>query len=242
MRAHLTIVAVLAAAMSVPGHAVAAPAGMITGAMFLDADRDHELDDGEEMVPGARVTLLDAGGTQLDATSADGIGHYGFTVPPGEYVVRPAGHRYGGQPKDVRVRADGEQVSADLPLSGGLVAGVSWWDADRDGIRDGAREAPDRGRTVKIVGVDHLYQRGTRTAPDGGFRFRDVPAGSYEVRVLTTVPERFAPPHAGNDRTHDSDVTASRDGYGIIPARVTHHGGTGFASDVHLGSGVVSGR
>jgi protocatechuate 3,4-dioxygenase beta subunit len=65
--------------------------------VFEDANNNGVRDAGEPGIPGATVTLLDAGGNPITATTTDGTGNYRFdNLPPGTYTVlalAPAGFR-----------------------------------------------------------------------------------------------------------------------------------------------------
>jgi len=68
-----------------------------------------------------------------------------------------------------------------------------------DGNRDGRINGPEQGlgkRTVELLDKENAVVATTRTRPDGGFVFEDMPLGSYKVRevlppgtVSTTPPQ-----------------------------------------------------
>lgn len=233
-----TAIGILLAAVAIPSQpaeaAGAEPTGLVTGTVFLDANRDNELDDGEHVLPGEHLTLRDGSGSYVRSTSTDGIGHYSFTVPLGEYHLDVSGSRYGGASRDVRLTREGEQVGADFAKVGAPVAGQLWQESNANAVRD-EHDVPVAGRTIRIVGVN--YHRRTTTTADGRFRFPDVPAGSYEVHVPADGAESFTTPLAGDDPTVDSDVTESFRGNGKILTRVTKAGDGELVSDTHLGAG-----
>ncbi|MFF8565421.1 SdrD B-like domain-containing protein [Streptomyces albidoflavus] len=70
-------------------------AGRIGGLVWKDQNRDGLRDEGEPLIPGVRVALLDADGEPVRSASGDPLtavtdreGAYGFTVPLGDYRVR----------------------------------------------------------------------------------------------------------------------------------------------------------
>ncbi len=153
------------------------PAGTITG-RFLFPDGTG--------VPGAQVTLTDAGGTPraftTTASDAEHVGRFAFpTVPVGSYGLQgfdPATGRRGAS--GVRVDRDGQAVTADFAaVSLGTVTGTVF-------AGDGTTRVA--GADVRIAPTG-LYSQAalTQSGPDGTFTFPGVSAGGFTVQASDPV-------------------------------------------------------
>ncbi|VTU00006.1 repeat domain protein : Cna B domain protein OS=Herpetosiphon aurantiacus (strain ATCC 23779 / DSM 785) GN=Haur_1649 PE=4 SV=1: Cna_B: CarboxypepD_reg: DUF11: Cna_B: Cna_B: CarboxypepD_reg: Cna_B: Cna_B [Gemmataceae bacterium] len=176
----------------------------LSGTVFLDADKDGQLDPGESGIPGVRVTLRNAAGTVVGVRTTDASGNYAFpNLVPGVYTVtetQPAG--YGNPPSGPfapnvrRVRITNQfltdQNFGDTPAG---LSGVVYEDVNNDGRKQGG-EAPIAGATVTLFhAVTGALLRTTATAADGTYSFTNLTAGRY--RIVETQPGGYAD---GRDR------------------------------------------
>ncbi|KGM18331.1 hypothetical protein MA47_08290 [Corynebacterium auriscanis] len=98
------------------------------------------------------------------------------------------------------------------------VSGKYFTDVDHSNTQidgDGSLE----GKTVILyeVGEDGALKKvsETTTGKDGGYSFKDLPAGDYRVGFLKPESADFASPNIGGDETKDSDVTENREEDGV---------------------------
>ncbi|MER6673305.1 MFS transporter [Streptomyces sp. NPDC000983] len=122
-------------------------------------------------VPGAALTLIDAGGEQTGRGGSGADGRYALSAPgPGAYVLIAAAG--GHQPQAVAVTVGERPVDLDVLLGGaGRVAGT---------VR-----TPDGGAvpeaTVTLTDVDGRVVATTRSGPLGDFAVTELPAGEYTL-------------------------------------------------------------
>jgi hypothetical protein len=107
---------------------------------------------------------------------------------------------------EVTLPSGGSNSNSDLglyvPL--GSVTGVVWIDLDGDNVRD---VSETRVEGVLVILVDADGNEVARTTSDGSGRyiFSDVEAGDYHVEFYVEGPFDGVEPHAGSDRSIDSD-------------------------------------
>lgn len=197
----------------------------ISGRVHVDADGDCVYDEGELLLSGVRIRLIDASGREVANTTTNALGRYSFEgLSPGTYTVveeQPAGYFEGSaKPGNAGGRADNASRISDVTLTSGLVAvdydfcekppaeisGVVFVDRDADCIHD------DDERTLSGVRIDIFDSAGrlvatTMTDDNGMYRFENLPEGTYTVRQ--TQPEGFfqggqkAGSHGGDDSVDD---------------------------------------
>ena len=166
------------------------PAASLGDFVFEDSDADGVQDDGEQGIGGVTVKLLDADGNELDSTTTESDGSYGFTaLTPGDYKVmftQPDGFD-GISP--VNVGDDAADSDAD-PANGlmsevvtlapgennpnidagfyktATIGDTVFNDLDGDGIQD-AGEPGIAGATVKLLDADGNELDSTTTGSDG---------------------------------------------------------------------------
>ena len=185
------------------------PVGSVEGVVWWDVDGNGDVDGAEPRIPDVAVRLLDASGTEVDATVTGPMGGYGFEfVVPGTYTVEvdPSGLPHGlALSADPDATIDGRH---EVDVAGGVaVTGVDfgargtvtvgdrvWEDVDEDGVYD-AGEAPIANVKVAIrwAGGDGVH--GTAddltwdewTDGDGRYERDDLPAGLFEIEVDTAT-------------------------------------------------------
>lgn len=212
------------ATITVVGKA-APPTGTISGLAFEDADGDGLRADAEALKPGIAVTLLDAGGATVAATTTDAAGAYAFDLLPGgtytvvfagaparEFTARDAGDDARDSDVDAAGRAtveiaEGGAATVDAGYTAGAIAGRAFFDADADGLR-GDAEGGVSGLRVALLDAAGATVAETVTDAGGAYAFADVLAGEYRVAVLDRAGFAFTAKDAGDD-ARDSDVDAA---------------------------------
>lgn len=190
--------------------------------VWADINRNGLQDPGEPGVAGVPVSLQDADGALVVATTTGPHGQYAFShLPDGTYKVcfdagkLPAQYadyqltkpRAGNPGQDsapdpatgctapVQLKADHMQ---DRTLDAGLAPPVNriaarvWSDLNGDGVAD-PNEPGIAGVPVKLRGDDGSQLALTTSGPDGAYAFDDVPDGSYQVCFdLGNLPDAVA--------------------------------------------------
>lgn len=184
------------------------PFGGLAGTAFVDDNGDGTMQSTEEPVGALFVGIYRDDGDGVFDTATDVIvtvvqttpdgGYVAPNLDPGPYVLVPFDSPIPGvtiAPVFAAVTASGTTV-ADLPFErGGSISGAVIFDADGDGARDDG-STPLTGLPVflhrddgdnsfdpdddPVVGV-------AVSGDDGGFRFEDLAAERYFVRVGTTT-------------------------------------------------------
>ena len=186
--------------------------GSVGDRVFRDTNRNGIQDAGETGVPGATVTLTDAGGNPVagvGTATTNGSGDYLFdNLPLGTYRVRfsnlPVGTTYtqANQGTDDTVDSDADPTGLTTPVTltsanrsnRSLDAGVVgilgsigdrvFADANRNGIQDGG-ETGVGGITVTLLDSTGTPVAGVdpvTTNGNGDYLFENVPLGTYRVR------------------------------------------------------------
>jgi hypothetical protein len=96
---------------------------IIGNRVWLDTNTNGIQDTGEEGVPGVCVNIYDASGNQIQKTTTDTNGYYGFNVPPGKYsieFVKPKGMGF-----TQRIPGNDPRYSEGDPLTGRVDVNVS---------------------------------------------------------------------------------------------------------------------
>ncbi len=180
----------------------------VSGIVFHDANRDGNLNVGENPIPAVTIRLVDSTGTMVATTTTLPDGSYLFpNVAPGTYTiieVQPTG--YGdplvgpfapnNRPITVTNIAITNQNYGDT-LS--TLAGSVYVDLNNNGIREGA-EVGISGVSVRLdwAGPDGIFGNGddlagfatTTTGVNGDYLFTDLPTGTYRV-VEPTQPAPY---------------------------------------------------
>ncbi|WP_338760990.1 SdrD B-like domain-containing protein [Massilia sp. METH4] len=204
---------VRAGATTDPADAGVYRAASLGNKVWFDCDGDGIQDAGESGIQGARVTLLDAAGKAIAATTSDANGLYAFTgLKPGTYSVQfdtsalPAGYVVTKQnagsddARDSDIDASGRSQQVTL-VSGenntSVDAGVAqaatigdrvWLDSDADGAQDsGEAGVANVLMTLRDAGGDVVAT--TRTDAYGYYKFFAA-AGTYSVSMQT--PDGYA--------------------------------------------------
>jgi VCBS repeat-containing protein len=139
---------------------------------------------GEAVLPGVGVTLLDADGNELDATTTDGDGNYDFgAVPYGAYQVRfdrPSGLR--PSPQHAAGAAPDADSDADM---GTLIAAVTLTESSPDSATE--TDALFRPNNPPVA-VPDAYEAAYRTPVSGNVLGNDSdPDGDALTAALTTA-------------------------------------------------------
>ncbi len=211
--------------------------GAIGDFVWLDRDGDGGQDAGEPGIAYVPVELtwpgedgvLGGGDDEVFLESTGSDGSYTFAnMPPGEYQIiitgglpaaAPATYDEdgGGDAATTIVLGDGEtHLTADFGFHGTASIGDEvWWDLDGDGTRDvGEPGIPAVDVSLTFAGLDGAFDNGddliftATTDGTGSYLIADLPAGDYEVTIVSGVP-------GGMVQTHDE--TGGLDGMSLVP-------------------------
>ena len=171
----------------------------ISGSIFNDADADVVKDTGEAGISGRKVFLdVDRDGV-LDAgektTTTDAAGNYKFTgLAPGTYGVHDvpvAGWRRTAPSAGYYTvtTTAGQTVSARnfAYTRNVLISGSIFNDADGDRVRDSGEAGLSGWRIFVDRDNDGVFDAGENSVLSdsaGNWRFRQLPAGTYTIRVV----------------------------------------------------------
>lgn len=195
----------------VPSRAV------VSGFVFIDPDADGVLDANESVTSGRTVWndldddgVLDTNEPRANTTSNDGH-RFILVVNPGVLRLRVQLTGFPGwittNPVNSTIAAGERRHHLLLgvgvaPPSGNSVGGYVFNDLDRDGIRDSGENALTSyrvGLDLNKDGAVNFNEPTRQVDPFGFFRFNDLPAGTYDVRLadrarnfLQTVPANGA--------------------------------------------------
>lgn len=178
------------------------PPASISGMIHADMNGDCLYDQGEPLLAGVQVDLLDAQGNVLQSTTTNANGEYRFdNLAPGTYGVfehQPAGYFDSGE----RVGTAGGVLSADdtitqIALGAGVQAvdydfcealpsrieGMVHIDLDGDCVLDpGEQPLPDV--TIQLLDAQGNVIGTTTTDASGMYSFENLAPGKYGVREL----------------------------------------------------------
>lgn len=197
------------------------PLGSVEGTVFEDVNLNGN-NNGEPLLGGLTVRLLDTEGNEVAQTTTDSNGFYVFNaVLQGDYliVVETSGFLTNRDDLD-GIGNNGEliqQVSLDSSVpevvnfgvaQPGSVEGEAWIDADRDGVRDPG-EAPFEGVLVNLFNADGILIGQTVTNANGIYQFNGLnPLEDGYTLDFQNVPNfTFTLQDQGGDDTVDSDVS-----------------------------------
>ncbi len=176
--------------------------GRIVGHVFIDANGDGKMDEGDTPVGGAVVS------TERSDVSTDADGLFRFPpLAPGAYTLDlshlPLSARLAAKPT-VTLDA-GKTVKVDIPLTPvTIISGVLFNDEDKNGLK-----GDDEGgfAQVRMLLTDKSGNTlDTYTDVQGRFAFTDVLPGKYVVSVdPSSLPDRFV---FTTDETVTIDVRA----------------------------------
>ena len=205
------------------------PTGAIGSTVWLDANRDGILDNGETGVANVTVELLNASsGAIIRTTATDALGHYAFNgLTAGAYAVQilaPANESFtasnvatqGGINSNVNTTglsapvtlAPGGTgtVNAGLVLPTGSIGSTVWLDLNNDGLLDNG-ETGVANVTVELLNPTNGAILGT-TATDasGHYVFDGLTAGSYQVAFLAPAADGFTRQGVGGNQAINSSA------------------------------------
>jgi protocatechuate 3,4-dioxygenase beta subunit len=184
--------------------------GKISGRVWLDADDDGIMAQGEPGLSGCRITLTGNKYGNTYAYSTDDSGNYSFEVRQDTYVMNvygPEGMIFarfslsgGGNRSiftDEGLREDKrpfeltsntvEEVANIGFIPEAVLEGVAYQDANYNGVWD-AEEAPLSGVSIKFQKAANGKEMGRFvTGEDGAFRFAGLRGGDY--RIQATLPD-----------------------------------------------------
>lgn len=127
------------------------------------------------------------------------------TLPPydGLLLVRPKGGSGGGSSGS----GGGSSGSGGTSSAGsgtGLIGDLVWHDADQDGVQDSS-ESGFGGATVQLLSCTGTLLDAMITESDGGYSFRSLAVGDYQIRFVPPAGARLSPQERGSSRGLDSN-------------------------------------
>jgi len=169
----------------------------ISGKVFLDVNKDGDLQAGEVGIPDVTITLRNSAGAVVGTTTTDANGNYSFpNVPPGTYTItesqpaaygNPSSGPFAPNVRTVTLAAGTSSINQNFGDTPGGLSGLVYQDLNDDGIRQPA-EPPIPGVTVTLFNGNTVVGT-TTTSADGTYNFNQLPAGTY--RVVETQPAGF---------------------------------------------------
>jgi large repetitive protein len=184
--------------------------GTISGVVYVDRDGDGVADSGETPLAGVTITLTGTNAqsqpvTLTVVTGPDGRYNFPNLVGGSYTLTQTQPNAYAtATPNVVPVTlAGGGSETVDFGETDGGISGFVYGDLARDGVRNGT-DAGIGGVTITLSGttadgreicalLEALNPAGsctTTTAPDGSYRFGQVPAGTYQL--VETQPAGYA--------------------------------------------------
>ncbi len=178
------------------------------GFVYVDANNNGILDDGETPLANQVVTLSDAENNVVATTTTDASGFYSFpNLTAGTYgltLTQPAGYQPGVV--SVGTQASGivsapttiSQIRLGAGVSGqgnnfaevnlASLSGVVYVDANNNGIQDSG-EAPIKGVVLTLTDAQGAIVATTVSGDDGSYRFTNLVPGTYTIRE--TQPDGY---------------------------------------------------
>ena len=203
--------------------------GSISGVYWFDENKDGQRQDGETLVQGLTVNLLDGSGAVIATTTTAADGSYLFdNLYPGnyqiEFLVTARGdvltlQNIGAESTDSDADRTSKIVTgivlepheAEVDIDAGYynvlgsIHGVYWDDINKDGLRQNT-EALIGGKTVNLLDNSDALISSTTTAPDGSYDFNDLLPGDYKVVFINNdITKEFTEDNIGTDDAIDSD-------------------------------------
>ncbi|MCC6805439.1 MAG: hypothetical protein IT319_21345 [Anaerolineae bacterium] len=203
----------------------------INGLIWNDVDGDGTHVEAENVIEGVNVTLMDAAGVVLTATTGTD-GGYAFTMlPVGMYTIQSDASVVSGE-LEYTLALPAEGAYLVETVSGGSypanfaytaastisIGGVVWSDADGDGIRT-ETEAGIAGAAVILTDAAGAAQSAV-TAADGSYAFMATSTGTYTVTVdATTLSTDYHPsaPAEGTIVIEGAADTTNVADFGYLP-------------------------
>ncbi|BDI33777.1 hypothetical protein CCAX7_58280 [Capsulimonas corticalis] len=199
------------------------PVGSVSGTLFIDADRDSNLDTGEAGLSGITVNLLDASGNIVATTTTDSSGGYSFAgLAPAGYTVSAPSAASGYALETavtlaVTVVANQNDGANDFgyvtPV--GSLSGVLFLDGDKDGKYD-AGEALLSGVTVTVKDSSGNVVATTTTDSDGAYSVPGLIVGSYTVSAPTATGGDVLETSAALTVAVTANVDAPNNNFGYV--------------------------
>ena len=171
----------------------------ISGAVYLDQNRDKTKNTGDIDLSGVTVKLVDPSGNVVATTTTDADGNYSFTgLSDGTYTVQvdktgpladteqtedPSGQADSRSRAITFTRSDPDVINVNFGYAEDYtVSGTVYYDKDRSETLNNSEPGFD-GITVKLLGEDGQVVATTTTKADGTYSFAKLPAGKYTVKV-----------------------------------------------------------
>ncbi|WP_026423468.1 MFS transporter [Actinokineospora inagensis] len=169
------------------------------------------------IVPGAALTLLDAGGRQVSRVGSDGAGEYLLDAPtPGSYVLLASAPEH--QPRATQVKVRPGQSTVDVILPGATVLHGFVMTAD-------GHSAVGLAQVTLTDALGEVVENQT-TASDGSYRFVGVRGGEL---TLVVAADEFQP----------AAVTLTVPDSGPMRQDVELVGAATLSGTAHTGAGVI---
>jgi large repetitive protein len=216
----------------------------ITGAVYVDANRDSTKQPGEAGIPGVKVDLKNAAGTVIATTTTDANGNYSFPAQPaGTYTIeetQPAGYGSSENPTNsatVTVTAGQPVAATNFGETTASLTGTVFRDDNNDGIKQ-ATEPGIAGVTVTVSGTDvngAPVNKTLTTDANGVYSANDLKAGTYTI--TETQPTAY---NDGKDSNGTPAGTLANDTVSSIPLGAGVQGtGYGFGETGNTINGQV---
>jgi hypothetical protein len=180
----------------------------LAGFAYVDANADGVRDAGDGALGGVAITLKDAGGNTVAATTTAADGSYRFAgLAAGTYTVfeaatpgyaeatnnagtvngTPSGTAPAGKDEldSVQLTAGSTGVNYDFGEAGASLAGFAYVDANGNGVRD-AGDGALGGVAITLKDSTGNRVATTTTAADGSYSFAGLAAGTYSVLEAAT--------------------------------------------------------
>ncbi len=188
--------------------------GVISGAVYFDADNSGTNNAGDTPVSGVSISLLNEIGTVVATTTTDGTGAYSFTgLPAGKYSVvetQPSAYGDGAEnpgtgttssPMNDRINvtlaAGGSSTANSFGETLSAIKGSVYEDTTLNGKLT-AGEAAIVGVTVNLLNAAGTQIATTTTNGTGAYEFLDLLPGKYTVVEVQPVGYADRPETAGN--------------------------------------------